>query len=160
MVQSIVAWLKNITKKWWFPILTAGLATVATLIVTSFSTVLTTNIAQKNETRQAALKSFQDVAYGLEPLGQKYIQAELGQDKALIEEYRNNLLTNISHQVAAAKKLEPYVNDPNEIRDYMDAVIKLKNAIIEDYPIEEMKPYWQAKQEVLLARDAIVKPKS
>jgi len=88
------------------------------------------------------------------------VQATLEQDTTEILANKKILLVNISQQVAAAKQLEPYIKDADLVYDYMNSVTRLRREITADRAIEDMKPYWQAKRDVLEAREAIVNPKS
>lgn len=140
--------------------LTTAIGFAFALLLTTFSSVYTNKASSIREAKKSALQSFEDVAYNLEPLGEQYVQAELIQNLNLIAENRKVLLTNIAQQVAAAKKLEPYMDDPELVYTYMETVIRLREELIADRGVGSMKPYWAAKRDVVRARDAIVKPKS
>ena len=151
-----MSWFEKIREKANSPFLRGGAIFVAGGIFTAVVSGIADYVNHDRDKLREAIKSFEDVAYQLEPLGTQYIEATLSQDAAEIEKNKSELLVNISSQVAAAKKLQPHVKNDSLVYDYMDSVIRLRDEIKADRAIEDMKPYWLAKSDVLSARDAIV----
>jgi len=148
---------KKFRESLWFTPLVGVIAFVAGGFFNATLNAVQSSVDHTRDNRTAAIQSFEAVAFQLEPLGAEYVDAKLSRDDKKIKKNKDELLINIANQVAAAKKLEPYFDNDKLVYDYMDSVIRLKNEINTNMQIEDMKPYWNANRDVLIARDAIVK---
>jgi len=143
-----------------FSLSSAAIGAVIILILGGVVTLFTDSYSQDKAAKVAAIQSFEDVAYTLEPIGEEYFKAKASQDPILIAQKKEILLTNISEQVAAAKKLTRYFDDDEVIYQYTESVLQLRRTVMQDAPLEDMKPYWQATHDVLVSRDNVANTKS